>query len=147
MEKIDWIIYGIVHMRSGIALEYDAIQRLKSIRRLTKKHDSLAVMDCNGFGFIRGQAYYNGSIDDYAKRTYGAGVKSAYIKGEETIFDKESHKVTEKISAQLKLISADTCLTWTAEYQGDPRGATVRLFCYAGGGLAGKTNLNELLYI
>lgn len=106
------------------------------IRRLALKHQRLAAMSCNGQGVIRGQAYYNGTIDDYARRTYGQGVKSAYVggqymtdtsgksywvDGEDTVFDVESDKAADKIMALCKKIGFDV------EFQGDPRGATVKL--------------------
>ena len=94
-----------------------------AIRRLARKHQRLAEMSCNGVGYVKGQMYYNGRIDDYAKRQYGPNVKSAYLDKdcEETIFDNESDKVQDKINALAKPVGL------TVEYQGDPRGATVKV--------------------
>ena len=106
-------------------IDVDALARyvfgFMELQRLAKKHHKLAEMDCNGEGVIRGVHYYNGTIDDYAKRTYGYGVKSAYLKDETTVFDVESEKVQDKI----KKLAQD--LRLDVEFQGDPRGATVKI--------------------
>ena len=100
--------------------DYDLIRK---ISRLAKKHERQAVNNCNGEGFVNGQHYYCGRIDDYAKRQYGFGVKSAYIdNNEETIFYKEMEKIEKRIN---KLIKDNTM--FKIEYQGDPRGNTVKL--------------------
>lgn len=99
------------------------VYELLTLRRLANKHHKLAEMDCNGEGVIRGQHYYNGTIDDYAKRTYGYGVKSAYLTdGDTTVFDIESDKVQDKIWAITKRLGL------RVEFQGDPRGYTVKFF-------------------
>ena len=96
---------------------------IKAIGRLAKKHNKLAKMECNGAGVIRGQSYFGGRIDDWARREYGHNVKSPYLTdGETTIFQFESEKIERKILALIE----GTLLT--VEFQGDPRGATVRLF-------------------
>jgi hypothetical protein len=97
---------------------------LNKLRRLARKHHRLAEMSCNGAGWIRGQAYYTGQIDEYARRQYGAGVKSAYLDEdcELDVFDRES----VKIEAKIKTLAAAHGLR--AEFQGDPRGYTVRIF-------------------
>jgi hypothetical protein len=93
-----------------------------AIRSLAKRHHRLAEMDCNGCGRVRGQMYYAGAIDDYAKRAYGSSVKSGYVGDtEETIFTAESDKIETKIKAIAKSIRL------VVEFQGDPRGATVQL--------------------
>lgn len=102
----------------------ECVSTLLTIRRLAKKHHRLAEMDCNGEGVIRGVHYYNGTIDDYARRTYGHGVKSAYAKDDVSVFDVESEKVSDKIKALVKTLGAG----WHLEFQGDPRGNTVKLY-------------------
>ena len=106
--------------------DYEARQvfmaALLQIRRLAKRHHRLAEMDCNGEGVIRGVHYYNGAIDDYARREYGHGVKSAYLKDEVTVFDVESDKIQAKI---LKI--AETVPALVVTFQGEPRGNTVKL--------------------
>ena len=96
------------------------------IPRLAKKHHRLAEMDCNGVGYVKGSMYYNGVIDDYARREYGFGVKSAYFSPdvEVTIFDVESEKVQDKIEDLVSQLGAD----WRVEFQGDPRGNTVKVY-------------------
>lgn len=103
----------------------DTIKDMLTLRRLAKKHHRLAEMSCNGEGYIKGTHYYNGTIDDYARRTYGMGVKSAYIIDpnidDTTIFDVESINIESKIEALAKKIGLKV------EFQGDPRGNTVKL--------------------
>ncbi|MFA6071394.1 MAG: hypothetical protein WC810_22690 [Janthinobacterium sp.] len=69
----------------------DQITAIEKIKRLAKKHQALAVMDCNGVGVIRGVCYYNGMIGNYVRKQYGQGVQSAYIDPNDpdciTIFD------------------------------------------------------------
>jgi len=93
------------------------------IRRLAKKHQRLAEMDCNGVGDIRGCTHYAGNIDDYARREYGYGVRSAYtVPGsEDTIFTIESEKLEARIMALADSIGL------VASFQGDPRGYTVKI--------------------
>jgi len=106
---------------------YRDYEIIGKIRRLAFKHNRQAANDCNGEGFVNGVHYYAGGIDDYARRAYGQGVKSAYIDdSEETIFYKEMLKIEVKIET----IIAENPI-FKAEFQGDPRGATVKLY-YAG---------------
>ncbi len=118
--------YMLLGMLSGVpgsdAITPETAQAIYSIRLLAKKHLRQAENSCNGYGVVKGQMYYSGSIDDYAKRTYGYGVKSAYtVQGsEETIFDMEYSRIADKIR---KLLPNG----FKVEFQGDPRGYTVKL--------------------
>lgn len=111
--------------------DYDLIRK---IARLALKHQRQCVNSCNGEGFVNGQHYYNGAIDDYARRTYGQSTKSAYIDDSEVmIFDQEAEKIEEKINKIIYQFNMDKYALWrvkpfTVEYQGDPRGATVKLY-------------------
>ena len=101
------------------------VLELLTLRRLANKHHKLAEMEGNGEGRIGGIHYYNGTIDDYARRTYGHGVKSAYMPDdpeERTIFDKESSKIETKIRAICDRLGL------RVEFQGDPRGYTVKFY-------------------
>lgn len=100
----------------------NAMQAIQKIKRLAKKHDDIQVMSCNGYGVIRGQAYYNGVIDDYAKREYGQNVKSSYVSDNEDRFDMASAVIEQ----QIKDITDKNAML--CKFQGDPRGATVKLF-------------------
>ena len=109
----------------------ELVGNLLTIRRLAKKHHRLAEMDCNGEGYIRGQRFYAGMSygekpDAYEVREYGYGVKSAYLSkdAEETVFDLESEKVSDKINVLVGKLGEG----WRVEFQGDPRGNTVKLF-------------------
>ena len=108
--------------------DYEKIAVLMSIymklRRLAKQHHRLAEYSCNGVGWIKGQCYYNGSIDDYAKRTYGFNVKSSYLdpECEQDIFNLESDKIQDKM---IPLAQEINC---KLEFQGDPRGYTVKMY-------------------
>lgn len=101
----------------------NVINTYLTIRRLAKKHHRLAEMDCNGAGYVKGQAYYAGTIDDYAKRQYGNNVKSAYVipQQEYTVFQIESDIIEDKIKALCAKVGFEV------EFQGDPRGNTVKL--------------------
>ena len=102
---------------------YEDYEIIRKVRRLAFKHLRQATNDCNGEGFVNGIHYYAGSIDDYVRQQYGEGVRSAYIdESEETIFCKEM----EKIEAKIEKIIAESP-SFSVEYQGDSRGATVKL--------------------
>lgn len=94
---------------------------VQTIQRLIKRHQVQCVNSCNGEGIVKGQRYYNGVIDDYAKRTYGYSVKSAYIFEDETIFDAEIEKIQNRLKHECGRIGL------VPEFQHDPRGATVKL--------------------
>ena len=116
--------YGYLHYITGVLIIWEQAKIIEGLKRLAKKHHRLAEMDCNGEGVIRGVHYYAGAIDDYARRTYGAGVKSAYIKDDVSIFDIESDKIRDKIIDLVHALGDK----FEAQFQGDPRGATVRLY-------------------
>lgn len=107
----------------------NAVNLCLVIRRLANKHRRLAEMSCNGEGWIRGQRYYGGAIDEWAKREYGASVKSAFpyrnydVNADVSVFDQESDKVEAKITDLVKQLGVG----WMVEFQGDPRGWTVKL--------------------
>lgn len=99
------------------------IKELLTLHKLAKKHRRLTEMGYNGNGVIRGQHYYNGTIDDYARKTYGHGVKTAYITDTDTtIFDLESDKVQDKIETICKRLGL------LVKFQWDPRGYTVKVY-------------------
>ena len=117
--------YGYMAYITCELITWDQAKTIEGLKRLAKKHHRLAEMDCNGEGVIRGVHYYAGAIDDYARRTYGAGVKSAYINdGDEDVFSIESNKIRSKINNLVKALGDK----FEAHFQGDPRGATVRLY-------------------
>jgi hypothetical protein len=123
------IVFGQKHKN----FTYDDFELVNMVSRLAKKHQKLAEYSCNGVGWIRGVCYYNGAIDDWARRTYGQGVKSAYVGDDETVFDLESSKIEDKIFALLGLkvgkgLTVPAVEKWRVEFQGDPRGNTVKLF-------------------
>ena len=84
-------------------------------------------MCCNGQGFVRGVLYTTGPVSQvpgYEKAQYGFEAKSAYAYGgdnERTIFDIESDAIEKKIHDLAVKIG------FTVEFQGDPRGMTVKL--------------------
>ena len=100
----------------------EKVDSIMKIRRLAKKHHRLAEMDCNGEGWIKGTFY---RLD--------GNYTGAYVKDDVSIFTAESDKIEEKIQA----LAAEVGLR--AEFQGDPRGATVKLFY-------GQTDLTCLLW-
>ena len=96
-----------------------------TIRGLAKKHHRLAEMSCNGEGYINGRYYYAGTIDEDVRSRYGINVKSAYVKDDVTVFDQENEKVEAKIYDLVGQLGKG----WNVQFQGDPRGNTVSLFC------------------
>ncbi len=116
--------------------DFKDMELIKKIKRLATKHQKQCENSCNGYGTVKGQVYYNGTIDDYAKRTYGLNVKSAYLDNEETVFDKEIDHLEAKIKS---LLGISHCVfpikdkgfiadKYRLDFQHDPRGATVRLY-------------------
>ena len=95
----------------GIDTTPELMETYCKIRKLAMKHHRLAEMDCNGEGFVHGKFY----------RCDGS-VPGSYLEdGETTIFCAEQEKIEERISALVSTIGLKV------EYQGDPRGCTVRL--------------------
>ena len=117
MDTLQAIYFGQKHAD----FDYKDFAILQRIARLSKKHQRQCENSCNGVGIVNGQTYYGGAIDDYARRTYGHSVKSSYIKDDESIFDIEAGKIEDKIN---RLIAGTK---FAVEYQGDPRGYTVKL--------------------
>ena len=88
---------------------YKQVETFAKIRRLARKHHRLAEYDCNGEGIIRGKYY---SLAD----------KEGYLAdGETSVFTAESDKIEQKITKLAETMGL------TTEFQGDPRGATVKL--------------------
>ena len=117
--------------------DYKDFDVIKKISRLAKKHQRQCVNSCNGVGYVNGQCYYNGTIDDWARREYGQSVKSAYLDKdcEESVFDNEAGKIEDKINKLIDEMHNDPRrrkflgqIIWKVEFQGDPRGATVKLY-------------------
>ena len=121
MLNLSSIYFGQKHKQ----FDYRDFDIIKRISRLARKHQAQAVNECNGVGYVKGQCYYMGGIDDYAKRTYGQNVKDAYLDKncETNVFDKESERISDKIDSVIK-----NNTKFKVEYQGDPRGNTVKLY-------------------
>mgnify|MGYP001594935199 CR=1 FL=1 len=120
----------LTYHRAVMRLPYEKreaiIMTLLTIRRLALKHRRLAEMSCNGQGFVRGVLYTTGPVSSagYEKAQYGLKAKSAYAYGgdnERTIFDIESDAIEKKIHNLAVKIG------FSVEFQGDPRGMTVKL--------------------
>lgn len=118
MDTLQAIYFGQKHAD----FDYKDYAILQRIARLSKKHQQQCVNSCNGYGIVKGQIYYGGQIDNWAKREYGFSVKSSYIKDDLSIFDVE----IDKIEAKINHLTKDT--KFTVEYQHDPRGYTTKLF-------------------
>ena len=102
-------------------ITYDLIMTFAKIRRLAKKHHRLAEYDCNGEGYVKGKFW---RLDD-EKAFSNIGTPE-----EKTIFTVESDKIEAKIQELAESIGLK------ADFQGDPRGATVIL----------KTSRNQEIY-
>lgn len=102
--------------------DYETVEKLLVIARLAKKHHRLAEMACNGEGYVRGKLYTCGQVEGYAVSAYtyhSEGVADESI----TVFDVESDKVEAKIKALVSKLGTG----WAVEFQGDPRGNTVKV--------------------
>ena len=108
--------------KNNIGFSFEDYKIVKKIKNLAKKHQRIAKMDCNGVGTINGITYHSGISYGEKPDVYGAIVKSAYLKDETTVFDRELDKLEGKIEV---LILGRLFL---AEYEGDPRGQTVKLY-------------------
>ncbi len=120
MLNLSFIYFGQKHKQ----FDYRDFDIIKKVSRLARKHQAQAVNECNGVGYVKGQCYYMGNIDDWAKREYGYNVKDAYLDKdfETNVFDKESERIQDKINSIIKNSK------FKVEYQGDPRGNTVKLY-------------------
>ena len=104
---------------------FDDLELIQKIKRLAEKYQSLGVMDCNGKGYIKGNHYHTALSYGQKGESYYLGCVSAYIvsDNEKTIFDIESEKIFDKIN---NLVA--TRPAFSVKFQGDCRGAMVRLF-------------------
>ena len=122
-----WMIKSIAEIVTDGNMISDYIEVLQKINRLRLQHQRPCENACNGVGFIGSKKYYNGRIDDYARREHGQDIQSAYISNPsedsdgETVFDQEIERIQSKIDL--------LCLNFGVkpEYQHDPRGWTVKL--------------------
>ena len=89
------------------------VNDLLTLRRLILKHHRIAEMSCNGEGSIRG-TFYSWDNSRFAK--------SPAISDDLNVFDVESDKVETKIKAITERLGL------RCEFQGDPRGYTVKVF-------------------
>ena len=115
-EKINKMVYQMRDMGEFKNItDYEGqkafVLQLLTVARLARKHHRLAEMDCNGEGYIRGKFY----------RCDGS-MPGAYVDQDTTIFTAEGDKVERKIE--------DICkrLGLRVEFQGDPRGYTVKVY-------------------
>jgi hypothetical protein len=110
--------------------DYEDFIVIKAISGLAKKHQRQCENDCNGTGWVKNVYYYNGNIDDWARREYGQGVKSAYIDNtEETIFYKEIARIEARIKSIIEKWDCHPIVkSYKVEFQHDPRGNTVKLY-------------------
>jgi hypothetical protein len=95
---------------------------VKKVQRLALKHHRQAENDCNGEGWVKGKFY----------RCDGS-VEGTYLNdGETTIFDWEmgelENKINDLITIHNRLKYQTSEKPFKVEFQGDPRGATVKLY-------------------
>lgn len=101
-----WLHFARRHPRFST----DDLNLAKKIKRLMTQHTRLAEYDCNGEGWVRGKKYRTDS-------------ENAYVNANITIFYAEMKKIEQKIRSMLK-----GKRSFSVEFQGDPRGWTVKLF-------------------
>jgi hypothetical protein len=112
--------------RANLIASDTRVELFLKLRRLERKNQRLCEMSCNGEGIVNGKFY----------RCDGS-VKGAYLPdGETSIFDAEASKVEDKIRA----LVTGSGFGYTAEFQGDPRGYTVRIFT------ADKKDLSQIIF-
>lgn len=97
MKNVSRHVEALDKLASYYDIDMTGIQLWKKLKFYENKLHKLMVYSCNGVGMINGVNYYNGTIDDYAKREYGYNVKSAYIEDDVTIFDVEAEKLENKL--------------------------------------------------
>lgn len=113
--------------------DYAEMVVIEKIQHLARQHHKQCENSCNGYGTVKGQVYYNGAIDNYARRTFGMFVKSAYVKDDpdlDDVFDVEISRIEDAIGKTLSNANATVKgrLVWRADYQHAPRGQTIKLF-------------------
>ena len=92
--------------------DYTDFDIIKKVSRLSHKHHRQAENNCNGEGWVKSHFYRcDGSTD------------GAYISEDQTIFNYEMGLIEVKIE---RLIANKP--KFKVEYQGDPRGCTVKLY-------------------
>lgn len=132
-DKFQLIAFG----KNNPEFEYEDYELALKLLRLASRHQKLAEMDCNGYGTINGQTYYNGPID--ARQEFGHLVKSAYINEnkDETIFDIESERVVDQAKKTINHNMVKSLKdrpneplssNFRIETQGDTRGCTMKVF-------------------
>ena len=99
--------------RLGFNPTDEMVDALLKVRRLERKHQRLSEYDCNGDGYVNGKHY----------RT---DTDAGYVSEDETVFHAAAVKVREKI---IETMQGPICSNkWRVEFQGDPRGYTVRVY-------------------
>ncbi len=129
MLNLQSVYFGQKH-KDFDSSDYDIIRKVK---RLYHKHSRQCENACNGTGYLNGQTYSLGTIDDYARREYGHNVKSGYVKDDVSVFDVEIERIEDKILRLLgyttiKPIQQARETMFRVEFQHDPRGYTVKLY-------------------
>ena len=94
-----------------LTISDETLQGLLRIRRLAFKHNRVAEMSCNGEGYVGGRFW---RLDNPKAYTIQGGV-------EVNVFDIESDRIEAKICKVAEQFNIST------DFQGDPRGYTVRL--------------------
>lgn len=122
MLNLQSIYFGQRHSQFD-SNDYDIICKVK---RLYHKHQRQCENDCNGIGYVKGELYYTGSIDDWARQKYGQHVKSGYVDDNTTVFYAEIERIEAKINNIL--LRHMPPVKFKVEFQHDPRGNTVKLF-------------------
>lgn len=129
MLSLQSIYFGQKHP----SFDYKDMDIIKRVKRLAMKHHKQCENSCNGSGYVKEQCYYVGAIDNFSRSTCGQNVKSAYVKEDESIFDVEATRIEDKIlnivgAYDKKANNLEKKGPFTVEFQGDPRGATVKLY-------------------
>ena len=105
MIKLESVYFG----QRNPNFDYEDFEIVKKVKRLAVQHQRQCENDCNGEGWVKGKYYKNNSPD-------------AYI-DDESIFN----IVACEISAKIEKLIVDK-KQFSVEFQGDPRGATVKLY-------------------
>lgn len=115
INKRFYTIKGYLDFVSGKNISMENVELYITLSKLAKQHQLQSVNDCNGKGYVPRKGYFS----FVAEGIY----KSAYLTEdcETNIFLEECYKIEEKIRELTKNS------IFNVEFQGDPRGYTVKL--------------------
>ena len=109
---------------------YELSQLMTKLKSLSRAHHKQCENSCNGRGYIGRQCYTLGTVQGTPHN-----IKSGYVdltrNDSQTVFDTECDRLEDKMRNIMKNLQSNGKLNNIVlgkfEFQGDPRGATVKL--------------------